>query len=61
MIKPIDKLIEMNFNNGIDMFNYVSMASCANAIKYKMACDDFDLNARYENKTDTSLTRYQSF
>jgi hypothetical protein len=38
MIKPIDRLIEMNFSNGIDMFNYVSMASCANSIKYKMAC-----------------------
>ncbi|KAA6328010.1 MAG: hypothetical protein EZS28_053765, partial [Streblomastix strix] len=32
MIKPIDRLIEMNFSNGIDMFNYVSMASCANSI-----------------------------
>ncbi|KAA6353723.1 MAG: hypothetical protein EZS28_050750, partial [Streblomastix strix] len=32
MIKPIENLIEMNFENGIDMFNYISMASCANTI-----------------------------
>ncbi|KAA6379989.1 MAG: hypothetical protein EZS28_024485 [Streblomastix strix] len=61
MIKPIDRLIEMNFSNGIDMFNYVSMASCANSIKYKMACQDFDLNSRYVNKDDSSLICYQPF
>ncbi|KAA6364323.1 MAG: hypothetical protein EZS28_040150, partial [Streblomastix strix] len=61
MIKPIDRLIEMNFSNGIDTFNYVSMANCANSIKYMMACQDFDLNSRYVNKDDSSLTCYQPF
>ncbi|KAA6362539.1 MAG: hypothetical protein EZS28_041934, partial [Streblomastix strix] len=30
MIKPIENLIDMNFENGIDMFNHISMASCRN-------------------------------
>ncbi|KAA6379842.1 MAG: hypothetical protein EZS28_024631 [Streblomastix strix] len=37
------------------------MASCANSIKYKMACQDFDLNSRYVNKDVSSLICYQPF
>jgi hypothetical protein len=55
MIEPIDNLIKMNFDNGLDMFNYLSMASCANGTKYKMCCDDLDLNLRYTTKDDPAL------
>ncbi|KAA6383666.1 MAG: hypothetical protein EZS28_020806, partial [Streblomastix strix] len=58
MIEPIDNLIKMNFNNDLDMFNYLSMTSCANATKYKMCCDDLDLNSRYTTKDDPALKQF---
>jgi hypothetical protein len=61
MIEPIDNLIKMNFNNDRDMFNYLSMASCANATKYKMCCDDLDLNSRYTTKDDPALKQFTPF
>ncbi|KAA6377517.1 MAG: hypothetical protein EZS28_026956 [Streblomastix strix] len=61
MIKPIDNLIKMNFDNDLDMFNYLSMASCANATKYRMCCDDLDLNQRYTNENDPALQFYNPF
>ncbi|KAA6371600.1 MAG: hypothetical protein EZS28_032873 [Streblomastix strix] len=61
MIKPIENLIEMNFENGIEIFNYISMASCANTIKYKIACHDFDLNSRYINQNDSSFINFIPF
>ncbi|KAA6369600.1 MAG: hypothetical protein EZS28_034873 [Streblomastix strix] len=61
MIEPIDNLIKMNFNNDLDMFNYLSMASCANGTKYKMYCDDLDLNSRYTNKDDSALIQFTPF
>ncbi|KAA6380309.1 MAG: hypothetical protein EZS28_024163 [Streblomastix strix] len=61
MIEPIDNLIKMNFNNDLDMFNYLSMASCANGTKYKMCCDDLDLNSRYINRDDQALIQFTPF
>ncbi|KAA6383295.1 MAG: hypothetical protein EZS28_021177, partial [Streblomastix strix] len=58
--EPIDNLIKMNFNNDLDMFNYLSMASCANATKYKMCCDDLDLNSRYTTKDDPKVSNYNT-
>jgi hypothetical protein len=54
MIEPIDVLIKMNFIYLIDMFSFMSMAACANAIKYGYAYRDFDINAHYEPVKDTS-------
>ncbi|KAA6365736.1 MAG: hypothetical protein EZS28_038737, partial [Streblomastix strix] len=42
MIAPKDNLIQMNFKYKIDMFSFMSMAACANAIKYALAYKDFD-------------------
>jgi hypothetical protein len=61
MIKPIDNLIKMNFDNDLDMFNYLSMASCANGTKYKMCCDDLDLKSRYTTKDDPALKEFNPF
>jgi hypothetical protein len=47
MIKPIDNFIQMNFRYKIDMFSFMSMAACANAIKYAFAYKDFDININY--------------
>ncbi|KAA6358170.1 MAG: hypothetical protein EZS28_046303, partial [Streblomastix strix] len=37
------------------------MASCANGTKYKMCCDDLDLNSRYVNKDDSALLKFTPF
>ncbi|KAA6382035.1 MAG: hypothetical protein EZS28_022438 [Streblomastix strix] len=37
------------------------MASCANANKYKICCDDLDLNSRYTTKDDPSLKQFTQF
>ncbi|KAA6378576.1 MAG: hypothetical protein EZS28_025897, partial [Streblomastix strix] len=37
------------------------MASCANATKYKMCCDDLDLNSRYTTKDNPALKQYNPF
>jgi hypothetical protein len=44
----------MNLEYKIDMFSFMSMASCANAIKYALAYKDFDLNANYPPCIDNS-------
>ncbi|KAA6359036.1 MAG: hypothetical protein EZS28_045437, partial [Streblomastix strix] len=36
------------------------MASCANGTKYKMCCDDLDLNLRYTTKDDPALKQFLS-
>ncbi|KAA6356794.1 MAG: hypothetical protein EZS28_047679, partial [Streblomastix strix] len=44
MIKPLMTLISLQFKYKIDMFSFMSMAACSNAIKYAKAYEDFDIN-----------------
>ncbi|KAA6381509.1 MAG: hypothetical protein EZS28_022964 [Streblomastix strix] len=46
MIKPLMTLISLQFKYKIDMFSFMSMAACSNAIKYAKAYEDFDINVR---------------
>ncbi|KAA6372925.1 MAG: hypothetical protein EZS28_031548 [Streblomastix strix] len=44
MVKPLMTLISLQFKYKIDMFSFMSMAACSNAIKYAKAYEDFDIN-----------------
>ncbi|KAA6353162.1 MAG: hypothetical protein EZS28_051311, partial [Streblomastix strix] len=44
--------------NEIDMFSFMSMAACSNAIKYAKAYEDFDINGVYPNFEDLSQKFY---
>ncbi|KAA6368573.1 MAG: hypothetical protein EZS28_035899, partial [Streblomastix strix] len=43
------------------MYNYLSIASCANGAKYEICCDDLDLNSRYTTKDDPALKQFTPF
>ncbi|KAA6398676.1 MAG: hypothetical protein EZS28_005802 [Streblomastix strix] len=58
MIKPLMTLISLQFKYKIDMFSFMSMAACSNAIKYAKAYDDFDINGVYPNFEDQSQKFY---
>jgi hypothetical protein len=53
MIKPINNMVKMFDELGMDMFSSISLSSNANAIKHKMMYDDFDVNNHY-NREDNS-------
>ncbi|KAA6378313.1 MAG: hypothetical protein EZS28_026160, partial [Streblomastix strix] len=55
MIKPLMTLISLQFKYKIDMFSFMSMAACSNAIKYAKAYEDFDIIGTYPNFEDQSL------
>ncbi|KAA6400250.1 MAG: hypothetical protein EZS28_004229 [Streblomastix strix] len=58
MIKPLMTLISLQFKYKIDMFSFMSMAACTNAIKYAKAYEDFDINGVYPNFEDLSQKFY---
>ncbi|KAA6374210.1 MAG: hypothetical protein EZS28_030263 [Streblomastix strix] len=58
MIKPLMTLISLQFKYKIDMFSFMSMAACSNAIKYAKAYEDFDINGAYPNFEDQSQKFY---
>ncbi|KAA6398881.1 MAG: hypothetical protein EZS28_005590 [Streblomastix strix] len=58
MIKPLMTLISLQFKYKIDMFSFMSMAACSNAIKYAKAYEDFDINGVYPNFEDLSQKFY---
>ncbi|KAA6366046.1 MAG: hypothetical protein EZS28_038427 [Streblomastix strix] len=58
MIKPLMTLISLQFKYKIDMFSFMSMAACSNAIKYAKAYEDFDINGLYPNFEDNSQKFY---
>ena len=55
MIKPIDKLIEMNSKYGVDLLSNLSLSRNASEIKYAMAYKDFDPHVDYSivNESNT--------
>ncbi|KAA6368875.1 MAG: hypothetical protein EZS28_035598, partial [Streblomastix strix] len=56
LIEPIDFLINLMFRYKVDMLANISMAQCANAIKYAMCYSDFDINGNYNSEsTDKSI------
>ncbi|KAA6387854.1 MAG: hypothetical protein EZS28_016620 [Streblomastix strix] len=58
MIKPLMTLMSLQFKYRIDMFSFMSMAACSNAIKYAKAYEDFDTNGVYLNFEDLSQKFY---
>ncbi|KAA6368664.1 MAG: hypothetical protein EZS28_035809, partial [Streblomastix strix] len=58
MIKPLMTLISLQFKYKIDMFSFISMAACSNAIKYAKAYEDFNINGVYPNFDDNSQKFY---
>ncbi|KAA6360974.1 MAG: hypothetical protein EZS28_043499, partial [Streblomastix strix] len=58
MIKPLMTLISLQFQYKIDMFSFMSMAACSNAIKYAKAYEDFDINGVYPNFEENSQKFY---
>ncbi|KAA6386162.1 MAG: hypothetical protein EZS28_018312 [Streblomastix strix] len=58
MIKPLMTLICLQFKYKIDMFSFMSMAACSNAIQYAKTYEDFDINGVYPNFEDQSQKFY---
>jgi hypothetical protein len=52
MITPINNLMNMFQDLGMDMFHSISLSSNANAVKHKMLYEDFDVNENYDVETD---------
>ncbi|KAA6374352.1 MAG: hypothetical protein EZS28_030122 [Streblomastix strix] len=62
LIEPIDFLINLMFRYKVDMLANISMAQCANAIKYSMCYSDFDINGNYNSEsTDKSIDITQCY
>ncbi|KAA6400047.1 MAG: hypothetical protein EZS28_004435 [Streblomastix strix] len=62
LIEPIDYLIELMFKYKVDMLANISMSQCANAIKYSMAYNGFDINGDYNcESTDKSIEITQNY
>jgi hypothetical protein len=51
-IKPINNMIKMFEELGMDMFSSISLSSNANAIKHKMMYDDLDVNTNYADNNN---------
>ncbi|KAA6402110.1 MAG: hypothetical protein EZS28_002357, partial [Streblomastix strix] len=47
MVEPIKNLINLFFEYKVDMIQFISMASCANAVKYSIAYNEFKLDGDY--------------
>ncbi|KAA6384123.1 MAG: hypothetical protein EZS28_020351 [Streblomastix strix] len=47
MINPINHLIQITWEEKVDMLGYISLAQIASQIKYKYCYDKFDINASY--------------
>ncbi|KAA6369644.1 MAG: hypothetical protein EZS28_034829 [Streblomastix strix] len=58
MIKPLMTLINLQFKYKIDMFSFMSMEACSNAIKYVKAYEDIDVNGVYPKFEDNSQKFY---
>jgi hypothetical protein len=52
MITPINNLMNIFQDLGMDMFHSISLSSNANAVKHKMLYEDFDVNENYDIETD---------
>ncbi|KAA6388753.1 MAG: hypothetical protein EZS28_015721 [Streblomastix strix] len=62
LIEPIDYLIELMFKQKVDMLANISMSQCANAIKYSLAYNSFDINGDYNcESTDKSIEITQNY
>ncbi|KAA6385425.1 MAG: hypothetical protein EZS28_019048 [Streblomastix strix] len=62
LIEPIDYLIELMFKYKVNMLANISMSQCANAIKYSMAYNDFDINGDYNcESSDKSIEITQNY
>ncbi|KAA6370602.1 MAG: hypothetical protein EZS28_033871, partial [Streblomastix strix] len=62
LIEPIDFLINLMFKYKVDMLTNISMAQCANAIKYAMCYNGFDINGNYNyESTDKSIDITQCY
>ncbi|KAA6372693.1 MAG: hypothetical protein EZS28_031780 [Streblomastix strix] len=53
-IKPLMTLISLQLKYKIDLFSFMSMAACSNAIKYAKVYEDFDINGVYPNFKENS-------
>lgn len=47
MFEPVKNLTDIFLENKVDMFNFISMARCANAIKYSMVYNKFEIDDSY--------------
>ncbi|KAA6358741.1 MAG: hypothetical protein EZS28_045732, partial [Streblomastix strix] len=62
LIEPIDYLIELMFKYKVNMLANISMSQCANAIKYSMAYNGFDINGDNNcESTDNSIEITQNY
>ncbi|KAA6358418.1 MAG: hypothetical protein EZS28_046055, partial [Streblomastix strix] len=62
LIEPIDFLINLMFRYKVDMLANISMAQCANSIKYAMCYNDFDIKGNYNyESTDKSIDITQCY
>ncbi|KAA6385696.1 MAG: hypothetical protein EZS28_018776, partial [Streblomastix strix] len=52
MFAPINILIDLCWQQGIDMLSQISLSQIANSIKYNYAWEDFNINGDYNIETD---------
>ncbi|GHU18930.1 hypothetical protein FACS189472_07970 [Alphaproteobacteria bacterium] len=52
MIEPINKMINMFSQLGVDILSYLSLSANASSIKHKMLYDGFDVEADYNCESD---------
>jgi hypothetical protein len=55
MIEPINKLLKLWSDLGIDMFNALSLSGNANTVKHKVLYNDFSPNGDYSQKDDSPI------
>ncbi|KAA6397570.1 MAG: hypothetical protein EZS28_006900 [Streblomastix strix] len=60
MFAPINNLIDICWEQGIDMLSQISLSQIANSIKYNYAWEDFDINGDYNIETGNKEYKFYS-
>ncbi|KAA6378792.1 MAG: hypothetical protein EZS28_025681, partial [Streblomastix strix] len=60
MFAPINNLIDLCWQQGIDMLSQISLSQIANSIKYNYAWEDFDINGDYNIETGNKEYKFYS-
>jgi hypothetical protein len=60
MFTPINNLIDLGWEDGIDMLTQISLSQIFNSDKYNYAYKDFDINADYNIETAYKEYKFNS-
>ncbi|KAA6373464.1 MAG: hypothetical protein EZS28_031009 [Streblomastix strix] len=60
MFAPINNLIDLCWQQGIDMLSQIPLSQIANSIKYNYAWEEFDINGNYNIETGNKEYKFYS-